>query len=79
LIIASFTNRSELKTLTDYAAIYKIPLISATYPNDGGVSDNPYFILLNSTLRTHCKELYKYVQRNYATGNIVYFNRKGAV
>ncbi len=78
LIIASFNSRTELKPLADYSAEKKIPLISSTFPNDGGITNNPYFILLNSTLKTHCEELYKYVQRNYATGNLVMFRRKGA-
>lgn len=77
LIIASFNNRSELKTLADYAAAQHIPLISATYPNDGGITHNPYFILVNSTLRTHCEELYKYIQRYYATNKMIYIRRKG--
>ncbi|MBS1640773.1 MAG: hypothetical protein JSR12_12040 [Bacteroidetes bacterium] len=79
LMIASFNNRNEIKTLSNYASVNKIPLISATYPNDGGISNNHYFILLNSTLRMHCKELYKHIQQNYAIGNLVYFTRKGAI
>ena len=40
LMIASFNNRNEIKTLSNYASVNKIPLISATYPNDGGISNN---------------------------------------
>ena len=53
LIIASFKERSEIKPMADFALLKKIPLISATLPNDGGIADNPYFILLNPTLQTH--------------------------
>ncbi|MFY7964463.1 MAG: ABC transporter substrate-binding protein [Chitinophagaceae bacterium] len=76
-IIASFNNRSDIKILADYAKQNQIPLISATYPNDGGISNNPYFFLLNSTLRTHCKALYKHLQRQYSISNIIYLTRKG--
>ena len=77
LIIASFKERSEIKPLADFALLKKIPLISATLPNDGGIADNPYFILLNPTLQTHTQELYKFLQKNYSTYNIVYVKRKG--
>jgi ABC-type branched-subunit amino acid transport system substrate-binding protein len=79
LIIASFNTRSEVKPWADLALKKKIPLISETYPNDGGVTNNPYFILINSTLRTHCEALYKHLQRNYSTTNLVLVRRKGAV
>jgi hypothetical protein len=78
LIIASFNNRNDIKPLAEFALNKRVPLISATYPNDGGTENNPYLILINSTLRTHCEELYKYMQRNYALNNIIYVRRKGA-
>ena len=79
LIIASFNNNNEIKTLADFALQKRILLISATFPNDGGVHNNPYFVVLNSTLRTHCQNIYKYVQQYYSPGNIVYVKRKGNV
>jgi len=79
LIIASFTNSKEIKPLADLALLKKIPLISSTFPNDGGINNNPYFVIINSTLRTHCEELYKHLQKYYATGNIVMFRKKGPV
>ncbi len=79
LMIASFNNRNDIKPLADFALSKKIPLLSETYPNDGGVSENPYFVLINSTLKTHVDALYKYVQRNYSTANLVWVKRKGAV
>jgi hypothetical protein len=79
LIIASFNNRAEIKNLSNFALAKKIPLISATFPNDGGMTNNPCFIALNSSLKTHCEELYKYLQRFYPTSKITLFTRKGAV
>jgi hypothetical protein len=79
LMIASFNNRNEIKPLADFALLKKIPLISETYPNDGGVSENPYFVLVNSTLRTHCDALYKYLQRFNSLDNLIWVKRKGAV
>ncbi len=79
LIIASFKDRQEIKPLADFALSKKIPLISATFPNEGGVSNNPYFVLLNSTLKTHCEGIYKFIQKNYSTSNLVYIKRKGKI
>lgn len=79
LIIASFNNRNEIKPLADFALSKKITLISETYPNDGGVSENPYFVLINSTLRTHIDALYKYLQRFHSTDQLIWVKRKGAL
>ena len=79
LIIASFNNRSEIKTLADFALDKKIPLISATYPNDGGIIANPYFAMLNPTLAAHLEGIYKFTRRFYPTDNITLFRKKGSV
>ncbi len=78
VILASFNSRSDIKILADYGKANQIPVISATYPNDGGISNNSYFFLLNPTLRTHCKALYKHLQKHSATDNIIYVTRKGS-
>lgn len=78
LIIASFNNRAEIKTIADFALEKNIPLISMTYPNDGGISGNPFFALVNPTLKTHIEAIYKYIHRTYATDLITVFKRKGA-
>jgi hypothetical protein len=79
LIIASFNNRNEIRPLADFALSKRIALISETYPNDGGVSENPYFVLINSTLRTHIDALYKYLQRFHSTDHLIWVKRKGAL
>lgn len=79
LIIAAFSNRAEIKPLADFALEHEIPLISHTYPNDGGLTENPYFILINPTLKTHLEGIYRYLQRVYPTSNLTMFRRKGAV
>lgn len=79
LIIASFNNRNEIKPLADFALEHEIPLISATYPNDAGLTENPYFILINPTLRTHLEGIYTYLQRVYPTSTMTMFRRNGAV
>ncbi len=78
LIIASFNNRAEIKSIADFALIKNIPLISMTYPNDGGLVGNPFFALVNPTLTTHIEAIYKYIHRVFPTENITILKRKGA-
>ncbi|MEI6264477.1 MAG: ABC transporter substrate-binding protein [Sphingobacteriia bacterium] len=78
LIIASFNNRNEIKTIADFALEKNIPLISMTYPNDGGITGNPFFALVNPTLKTHIEAIYRYIHRTFATDQITVFKRKGA-
>ncbi len=78
IIIASFNRYSDIKILADYASIHKIPLISASYPNDGGVTNNPYFFLLNPTIETHVNAIYKNLVNNFKQTKIVYIKCKGA-
>jgi ABC-type branched-subunit amino acid transport system substrate-binding protein len=75
-IIGSFTTKDELKKVADFAAAKNIPLISATYPNDGGVTANPNVVIINSTLPTHVEGIYKYVQRTHSLDNVVLLKRK---
>ncbi len=75
-IIGSFTTKEELKKVADFAALKNIPLISATYPNDGGVTATPNLVIINPTLPTHVEGVYKYVQRNYSLDNVILVRRK---
>jgi ABC-type branched-subunit amino acid transport system substrate-binding protein len=77
LIIAVITNTTELKTFSDFSLAKNIPLISATYPNYVGVSQNPQFVLLNSSFPAHLQGLYRYMQKTYATNTITAIIKKG--
>ena len=78
LIIAAFNNKPEIKPVADFALSKNIPLISMTYPNDGGILNNPNYFLVNPTLKTHIEAIYKYLRRNYLLEPIRIFKRKGA-
>lgn len=79
MIIASFNNRNDVKPLADFALNKQIPLISMTYPNDGGIKGNPYFALVNPTLTTHVEGIFKYLQKNYPTEPIIYVRKTGGL
>ncbi len=78
IIIASFNRYNDIKILANYAYQNKIPLISASYPNDGGVTNNPYFFLINPTIQTHVNAIYKNLINNLKHTKITYLKCKGS-
>jgi hypothetical protein len=76
LIIGSVRD-ADFKMLSDFSSSNNIPFISATYPNDGGVTDNPFLVIMNSTLKVHCEGIYNYVLQNYGTEKIYLFKKPG--
>ena len=77
LIIGSVRD-VEYRQLADFAFSTNIPFISATYPNDGGITGNPFVVLLNSTLKAHCEAIYSYILQNHGTDKIFLCRKKGA-
>lgn len=77
LIIGSVRDL-DFKQLSDFSEKRKIPFISATYPNDGGVSDNPNLVIMNSTLKAHCEGIYSYILQNHGTDKIILLKKPGA-
>jgi hypothetical protein len=76
MIIAN-ASPSELRLLAEETQNKKIPLISATLPNDAGISANPYVVVLNSTLRSHAEGVYRYLQKYHSLDKIKVFTKTG--
>jgi ABC-type branched-subunit amino acid transport system substrate-binding protein len=76
LILAN-GNAGDIHVLAEAAKAKKIPLISATLPNDAGVTNNPYLVVLNSTLRTHCEGIYHYLQKYHSLDRIFLVSKGG--
>jgi len=74
-MIIGYVTVTDLRILANAAKSREIPFINVNFPNDGGVTGNPQFVILNSTLRAHCEALYKFVQRNWSTSNIFYIRK----
>ena len=69
---------AEFLQLAAFAKKKNIPFISATLPNDGGVTSNPFLVIVNSTLRAHCENIYSYLLQNHGTDNIILCRKKGS-
>lgn len=76
-MVIAHSNPYETKQLAEVAQAKKIPFISATLPNDAGVSNNPYFVVLNTTLQGHIEGIYRMLQRSYALDKIILFTKNG--
>jgi len=68
---------AEYHQLADFAMQKKIPFVSVTYPNDGGITGNPYLVIVNSTLRSHCEAIYSYLVQNHGTDKIYLCRKPG--
>jgi len=76
-IIIGSVKDQEFKQLADFALAKNIPFISATYPNDGGVTGNPFLVIVNSTLKAHCEAIFSYLIQNHGTDKIFLCRQKG--
>lgn len=76
LIIGSVRD-ADYKQLADFALAKHIPFISATFPNDGGITANPYTVILNSTLKAHCEAIFSYLLQSHGTDLIFLCRQKG--
>ena len=76
-MILGYANPQESWALANFSRTKKIPYINVNLPNDAGITNNPSFVMLNSTLTTHVEQIYKYVQRNYPLNPIIVFRKKG--
>ena len=76
-LIIAHCSSSEVKIFADAGLKNNIPVINVNLPNDGGTIGNPFFVLLNPTLRTQCEGIYRYMQKYYSLNPIIIFRKKG--
>ncbi|GAA4304230.1 hypothetical protein [Compostibacter hankyongensis] len=77
LIIGS-VNADEFQRLAGFALKREINFISATYPNDGAITENPFLTIINSTLRTHCYAIQDFAQQKFSNQQILVLHRNTA-
>ncbi len=76
LIIGSVKDM-DFQELAAFSLEKNIPFISATYPNDGGVSGNPFLVIMNSTLRAHCEAIHTYLLQSHSADNLILVRKPG--
>jgi hypothetical protein len=76
LIIGNVRDEDFLQ-LAAFAQQKSIPFISATYPNVSGITANPFLVVMNSTLKSHCDAIYSFILQNHGTDKIYLCRQKG--
>jgi ABC-type branched-subunit amino acid transport system substrate-binding protein len=76
-LMITHSTPQEARTFGDAARDLNIPVVNANLPNDAGISNNPFYVILNPTLRTQCEGIYRYMQKYFSLDNIVVFRKKG--
>ena len=74
LVIAALQS-SQIPALAQYAKKHELNFISAVSPSDAGVTDNPYFTILQPTLQTHCYAIMKKAQKQNKNEQIFVYRR----
>ena len=65
-LIIAHCSSAEVKIFADAGLKKNIPVINANLPNDGSATANPFFVVLNPTLKTQCEGIYKHIQKYYS-------------
>lgn len=76
-LILTYCAATELKYFAAAGKEKKIPVVNINLPNDGGVTQNPYLVLLNSTLPSQCQSIYNYIRTRFPKQQLVVFQKKG--
>ncbi|MDB5203497.1 MAG: hypothetical protein JWQ27_2906 [Ferruginibacter sp.] len=77
LIIGSVKD-ADFTQLAALAQQKNIPFISATYPNDAGITANPFLVIVNSTLKAHCESIFSYLLQSHGQDKIFLVRKPGA-
>ena len=77
-LIIGAVSGNDYRQLAEKALLYNIPFLSATFPNDGGITQNPFTILLNPTLPNHLKAIVQFVRKKCINYNVLYLRKKGS-
>ncbi len=76
IIIGSVKDQDYIQ-LANFARQKNIPFISATHPNDGGITANPFTVIVNPTLKAHCEAIYAFVLQYHGTDKIYLVRKPG--
>ncbi|HEY6064437.1 MAG TPA: amino acid ABC transporter substrate-binding protein, partial [Chitinophagaceae bacterium] len=76
-LIITHCSANEVKIFADAGLKKNIPVINVNLPNDGSVTANPFFVMLNPTLKTQCEGIYKHLQKYYSLNQLIVFRKKG--
>jgi len=76
-LIIAYASAQENQYLAWAAVQRGIPFINVNLPNDAGITNNPYFVVLNPTLKTHVEAVYRYLQQHDPLFPVTVLRKRG--
>ncbi|MEY3577020.1 MAG: hypothetical protein RL394_603 [Bacteroidota bacterium] len=77
-IIIAQTSGSDYLELAQIAKEKNIPMVSATYPNDGGIRESPMVFIANPKINSHIQVIHNQLFKKWPDANVIWFKRSGA-
>lgn len=74
LIIGPPSN-TQLRILADFAKKRKVYLLSPFSPSITVTYSNPYYIMLNPSIKAHCEAIFKYIKEDYSRKKVIMFHQ----
>jgi hypothetical protein len=74
-LIFAAVQQKDITTLSAFAKRKKVNLVSVLSPATAGVKDNPYFTLIQPSLKTNCEWIAGDVAKKFLNNNVVVFHR----
>ena len=78
-IIIAQASGSDYLELAQLAKEKNIPMVSATYPNDGGIRESPKLFIANPKINSHIQVIHNQLFKKWPDANVIWFKRSGAV
>jgi hypothetical protein len=67
----------DILPLADFGKTHTINVVSVYSASDGGITNNPYFTMLQATLATHCHKIKEALLKQYGKKKILLLYRDG--
>ena len=77
IVISAAQSAAEFRAIAEKLRPARVPLISLL-PNEAGMTSYPNLMIINSTLKVHCQQLHRFIQRHHAIDNLIMLNAPGA-
>jgi len=77
-IIIAQASGSDYLELAQIAKDKNIPMVSATYPNDGGIRESPMVFIANPKINSHIQFIHNQLFKKWPDANVILFKRSGA-
>ncbi|WP_344822650.1 hypothetical protein [Rurimicrobium arvi] len=75
-LIIGFVPTNEVAPVAKFAQEHTVNFVSAFSPSDAGISNNPYFFLINPTLEHNCEALAKAIAKRRSKEFMVVYKRQ---